>query len=111
MAPDSDTRIRAALALPGLCTSVSSCCPLPPKAHAVATAFWHCGGDVVPACLSRSLAPRYTDRLKGKMRVILLTNDAASRRKALEEGVEAMGESRAPHMLAAPGLVLAGCDP
>jgi hypothetical protein len=34
---------------------------------------------------------RYADLLKGKMRVILLTNDAASRRKAGEEGLEALG--------------------
>ncbi|KAL6756016.1 hypothetical protein V8C86DRAFT_129914 [Haematococcus lacustris] len=33
----------------------------------------------------------YADRLQGKMRVLMLSNDAASRRKAVEEGVEALG--------------------
>eukprot|EP00967_Tisochrysis_lutea_P051601 scaffold63769_cov20-Tisochrysis_lutea.AAC.4 len=38
-----------------------------------------------------SLLPRYADRLAGRMEVILLTNDAGSRRLAEEEGVRAIG--------------------
>ncbi len=34
---------------------------------------------------------RYKKRLLGKMKVVLLTNDAENRRKALSEGLEALG--------------------
>jgi hypothetical protein len=35
---------------------------------------------------------RYADRLAGKMRVLLITNDSDSRQRGTAEGVEALSE-------------------